>query len=93
MNTSDMIFKIRPVLRKYDVKKADIFGSVASGEATNKSDVDLLVEMPKNSTLLGFVRLKRDLEQKLLTSVDLVEYSSVNSKLAPFVFNKIIPVL
>lgn len=93
MGTSDIIFKIKPILTKYEVKRADIFGSVAYGEATNKSDVDLLVEMPSKATLLGFVRLKRDLEQKLSQEVDLVEYSSVNSKLAPYVFGKMVNVL
>ena len=93
MSTSDIIFKIKPILQKYNIKKSDIFGSVAYEEATSKSDIDLLVEMPRNTTLLGFVRLKRDLEQRLSKTVDLVEYNSVNSKLAPFVFSKTISVL
>ena len=32
------------VLRKYDVKRAALFGSTARGEATKRSDIDLLVE-------------------------------------------------
>lgn len=88
-----MIFSIKPILMKHNVSKADIFGSVAYGEETNESDVDILVEMPQSSTLLGFVRLKRDLESKLLKKIDLVEYSSVNSKLAPYIFSKTISVL
>lgn len=93
MSVNDIILKIKPILQKYDVIKADIFGSVAYGEETGKSDVDLLVEMPPDATLLGFVRLKRILENKLSKKVDLVEYSSVNSHLAPYVFSKTISVL
>lgn len=93
MNTGDLILKIRPILQKHDVKKADIFGSVAYCEETNESDVDLLVEMPQSATLLGFVRLKRDLETTLTNNVDLVEYNSVNSRLSPFIFSKTINVL
>ena len=36
--------KIVGVLKKNDVKKASLFGSVVTGEATEKSDVDILIE-------------------------------------------------
>lgn len=88
-----MVIKIKSVLQDHNIKKADIFGSMAYGEETDKSDVDLLVEMPRDSTLLGFVRLKKALEDKLSKKIDLVEYSSVNSQLAPYVFSKTISVL
>jgi len=93
MSTNDLITSIKPILKKHKVSKADIFGSMAYGEETNKSDVDLLVEMPHDATLLGFVRLKRDLEEKLSKKVDLVEYGSVNSQFAPYVFSKTVAVL
>ena len=93
MSSNDIILKIKTILQEHDIKKADIFGSVAYGEETNKSDVDLLVEMPRDSTLLGFVRLKKALENKLSKKVDLVEYDSIDSQLAPYVFSKTISVL
>ncbi|WP_349677321.1 nucleotidyltransferase family protein, partial [Archaeoglobus sp. JdFR-39] len=33
-----------PVLRKYGVKRASLFGSVVRGEMSEDSDIDLLVE-------------------------------------------------
>ncbi|MEM6838724.1 MAG: nucleotidyltransferase domain-containing protein [Cyanobacteria bacterium P01_C01_bin.120] len=49
-----------------------IFGSVARGEATNTSDVDVVVEMPPD--LCSMVHLKHQLQESLQVSVDLVRY-------------------
>jgi hypothetical protein len=47
----DIKKKIRPVLNKYEIKKAGIFGSTARGEAGAK-DLDLLVKIDKKISLL-----------------------------------------
>jgi predicted nucleotidyltransferase len=45
MLTIDMIReKAKPLAIKYGVKHIDLFGSYANGNATEESDVDLLVE-------------------------------------------------
>lgn len=93
MNVNDIVLSIRPILLDYQVDKAEVFGSVARGEETKSSDIDLLVKMPSSTTLIQFIRLKRALESKLSKKVDLVEYNSVNSKLAPYVFSKTLTVL
>ncbi|MDN5855474.1 MAG: nucleotidyltransferase family protein [Actinomycetia bacterium] len=49
-----------------------VFGSVARGEATESSDVDLLVRFEPGRSLLDQVHLIRDLEQLLGVSVDVV---------------------
>ncbi len=49
-----------------------IFGSVLSGEDAEESDVDILVDVPRGTTLLDMVRLQDALEAKLGTSVDVV---------------------
>lgn len=36
-----------PIAQRYDLKKMSVFGSIACGEATEKSNVDLLVDVPK----------------------------------------------
>jgi predicted nucleotidyltransferase len=73
--------KIIPVLKKHEVKKAGLFGSIVRGEATEQSDVDLLVEAPKDISLLGFVHIMHELEDVLGRKVDLVEYSAVKPAL------------
>jgi len=69
--------KIMPILRKYGVKKAGIFGSVVRGKATQKSDVDILVEIKRDISLLDFVRLQLEIEKVLGSKVDLGEYDTI----------------
>ena len=49
-----------------------VFGSVARGEDTEASDVDLLVNVAPGTGLLGLARLQRDLEELLAAPVDLI---------------------
>jgi predicted nucleotidyltransferase len=66
------------VLRKYDVKRAALFGSTARGEATKKSDIDLLVEFKGKKSLLDLVGLKLELEKLLKRRVDVLTYKSLH---------------
>ena len=47
--------KIIPILRKYGVKRASIFGSTVRGEMREDSDIDILVEIDRDISLLDFV--------------------------------------
>lgn len=69
--------KILPVLKKYGVSRASLFGSVVRSEATEESDVDLLVEIKSDMGLLDFVGLKLELEKTLGRKVDLGEYDMI----------------
>src|SRR6185437_2114576 len=63
-------FKDKPVRKVY------LFGSYARGEASEKSDVDLLVEYDdskKRLSLFDVLRFKVSLEEKLHNNVELVE--------------------
>lgn len=70
-----------PVLKKHGVRKAGVFGSFARGEATKKSDIDILVDLRKDTSLLEMSSLKIDLEDILRRNVDLVEYSAIMPKI------------
>jgi hypothetical protein len=48
--------KVIPTLKQYGVKKAAIFGSVVRGEAEADSDIDILVEIESDMSLLDFVK-------------------------------------
>lgn len=69
--------QITPILKKYGVKKASLFGSYARGDYDEKSDIDILIEPPKNMGM-DFISLKLDLEDTLHTDVDLVSYNGIN---------------
>lgn len=72
-----LIRRILPILKKYHVKKASIFGSYARGENKKGSDVDILIEPPKEMGL-AFVGLALELEQRLRRKVDLVTYGGMS---------------
>jgi len=73
MDIEEIKKKIIPVLQRYQVQKASIFGSIVRGEDTPESDIDILVELNDNLSLLDFVSLKLELEEALQKRVDLVE--------------------
>ena len=57
----------------YGITTLGIFGSVARGEATEDSDVDVVVQMRKPN-LFTLVHVKEDLEEALHQHVDIVHY-------------------
>lgn len=65
------------VLRRYEVRKAALFGSIATGEATAESDIDLLVEFEGEKSLLDLAGLKIELEELLGKRVDVLTYNSL----------------
>ena len=64
-------------MMKYGVKKAALFGSFVRREMKKKSDIDVLVEIGADASLLDFIELKQKLEEKLGRRVDLVEYDTL----------------
>lgn len=92
MKIDEIKKQITPILRKYGIQKAGIFGSLARGNE-NIGDVDLLVQIEKKISLLEFVGLKQELENQLNLSVDLVEYDAIKPALREEILREEIPVL
>ena len=57
---------------QYGARNVRLFGSVARGEATVNSDVDLLAEMEPGRSLLDHIALWQDLEALLGCRVHVV---------------------
>ncbi|NOR85241.1 hypothetical protein GQ473_03925 [archaeon] len=74
---------IVPVLKRNGVVRAGIFGSYARGEATKKSDVDILIEVKKAKkfSLFDLVRVELELRKNLKKNVDLLTYNGINPRL------------
>jgi len=85
--------KIVPILKEAGVERSSIFGSVVHGEATEDSDVDILVELPKGKTLLDLVGLKMELKDALGTEVDLLTYRSISPLLRDIILKEQIRIL
>ena len=67
--------------RKYGAYNVRVFGSVARGEADEKSDIDLLVDMEKERSLLDLASLLVDLEELLGCKVDVVPEDSLRERI------------
>jgi len=83
---------IRPILKKYGIKKAGIFGSSARGESV-VNDLDLLVKIDKKISLLEFIGIQQELEDTLGMKVDLVEYDAIKPALKDEILQDEKPVL
>ena len=70
--------KITEICRENNVAMLGVFGSVARGEATEKSDIDLLVKFSERKGLLALVRLERILSEALGRKVDLLTESAIS---------------
>ena len=80
--------KIIPVLKSRGVLKAALFGSFARGEAGERSDIDLLVDLEKDKTLLDLVGLKLELEEKLGRKVDVLTYNGIHPLLRDIILRE-----
>ena len=68
--------RIAPVLRRHGVKRAVLFGSWARGNATGRSDVDLMVDSGLQG--LAFVGLMGELREALDgRDVDVLDVSHI----------------
>lgn len=77
-----------PILKRHQVSRAGIFGSIATGTADNTSDLDLVIEFQGEKTLLDLVALKLDLEEAIHLTVDLLTYKSLNPLIKDKVLNQ-----
>lgn len=75
MGTQVMTQQIAEYFKTQPVLKAWLFGSFARGEEREDSDVDVLVKFDRSIPigLFAYVRMHRELEEKLGRKVDLVE--------------------
>ena len=78
--------KILPILKKNDVVRASFFGSFARGEDKKGSDLDILVELTKDKSLLDLIHLKNEIEDLLNQKVDLLTYGGVNPRLEKYIY-------
>ena len=61
-----------PILKKHDVIRASLFGSLVRGEMRRESDIDILIEVPRNKSLFDIMDIQFELEDSLKKKVDLI---------------------
>nr|AAU83814.1 nucleotidyltransferase [uncultured archaeon GZfos34A6] len=82
--------KILPILKKYGIKKAALFGLFARGEQKPDSDIDILVKFKdrENKTLLDLVGLELELVDVLNRKVDVLTYNSLHPLLKDYILKE-----
>jgi predicted nucleotidyltransferase len=81
--------KIINICRKNDVSMIGVFGSTARGEATESSDIDLLVKLSKPKSLLSMVKLERNLSEAVGQKVDLLTEGAISPYLKERIFKEL----
>lgn len=66
---------------RFAISSLSLFGSIARGQATAKSDLDILVEFQETPGLLKFIELKTHLEDLFQCPVDLVTKKALKEPL------------
>ena len=77
--------------KEYGAYNVRVFGSVARGEADEKSDIDLLVDMERGRSLLDMGGLLMDLQDMLGYSVDLVTEHGLREHMKADVLRDAVP--
>lgn len=71
----------KSLLQGFGVARVSLFGSFARDEGREDSDVDLLVEFSRPIGLFEFVRLQRELGERVGHRVDLVTPAALKPQL------------
>ena len=82
-----------PSLRKeFSIKSLGLFGSHVRGDASKRSDVDILVEFDKTPGLFEFIELENRISDLLGKKVDLVTKNALKPAIGRFILAEVIQI-
>ena len=95
MNDSSQIFaylvknKYR-LMRKYHLTKIGVFGSIARGEESDQSDIDLIVEFDEQVKDLYWIKeqLRAEINSKFNRSVDICREKYIKPKIKDHILSQ-----
>lgn len=82
---------IKAVAAAHGADNVRVFGSVARGADHPDSDIDLLFDIPAGTGLFTLGRLRRDLEELLHASVDVVPADGLKPEVRALMETDLIP--
>lgn len=89
----EILTRIKPILsQQFGVVRLALFGSTARGEATENSDVDILISFDGLATSERYFGVQFYLEDSLGCPVDLVTEKALRPQLRPFIEQEAIDV-
>ena len=81
MTIDEIKARIVPVAKPYGVVRLGVFGSAARGELTAESDIDILVDMPRGTSLFDMAEMQAKFEVALGGKADVVTYNALHHRL------------
>jgi len=78
--------KLVEICQANDASMVGVFGSMARGDATERSDIDVLIRFAKPRSLLSLVALERQISNALGRKVDLL----TEGALSPYLRDRIL---
>jgi predicted nucleotidyltransferase len=78
--------KILELAARHGASNVRVFGSLARGEGSESSDLDLLVTLEEQRSLLDLVGLKQDIEDLLHRPVDVM----TEPALSPYIRDRVL---
>jgi predicted nucleotidyltransferase len=95
MNVNQVLLSKRQeiinIAERHGASNVRVFGSVARGEARPDSDVDFLVTLDANRSLLDLARLLRELQTLLNRPVDVVTEAGLRPRLRSHILKEARP--
>ncbi|WP_061173255.1 nucleotidyltransferase family protein [Caballeronia pedi] len=84
--------EIRRIIEAHRAKNARIFGSVARGEDTEESDLDLLIDPTPRTSLLDIGAIRQELRELLGVKVDVLTPRALPDRTRDEIIASAIPV-
>lgn len=84
--------EIRRIVERHRARNARVFGSVLSGEDTDGSDLDLLVDPTPDTTLMDIAAIQYELRKLLGVSVDVLTPNAIPDSFRSQVLVDAVPV-
>ena len=80
--TEEIVERIRPVVEKYCLGRVSLYGDYATGDATEKSEINLLVEVLDDEKISGwhYGGLYGDLADALQKSCDVITEDQLETR-------------
>ncbi len=83
--------RILEIAGQHGARNVRVFGSIARGEDTEKSDLDLLVDLDDNRPLSDLGEFVEDVREALGCNIQAVTSDSLNRLLRKRILNEAIP--
>ena len=75
---------------KYPISEMGLFGSYARGDQTEKSDIDILVDLSCRIDPFDYIRMAHELEDTFQQKIDVVSRKAIQAKYLTFVEKNLI---